>query len=444
MKHRLVREIFGVILLALAVFIALSLVSYEPKDPSLNHMCQSGVRQARNLTGPSGAYAADLALSYGGGIAFLLPLLIALVAWGQFKLQGWKRSVVQLAGVLLFVFSTCGMLSLITYDTSLRIFENFSYGGVIGELVISSFLIDYLNVTGTWIVLCTLSLISILVFTNLSLYDFMFSMKDMAAQGITSLRKWRADRRESPRPWRKNQAEKSRRANSRLSGEGKAEEGKKPSLDKDRKLKQALAVYKGPLPPLTLLDQAEKLNISESKQSIQESSRKLESTLSDFGVQGQVIQVYPGPVVTRFEFEPAPGIKISKISNLSDDLALAMKAVSVRIVAPVPGKSVVGLEIPNQYREKVYLREILESEPFKTARSRLALALGKDIAGLPYATDLARMPHLLVAGATGSGSENVVFWTSCSGRNCQNDNEFALSRLFSAESPFFWVKWLDG
>ena len=122
----------------------------------------------------------------------------------------------------------------------------------------------------------------------------------------------------------------------------------------------------------------------------------------------------PGPVVTRYEYEPAPGIKISKIANLSDDLALAMKALSVRIVAPIPGKSVVGLEIPNQKREVVSLREILESEQFTKAKSKLSLALGKDIAGTPYITDLARMPHLLIAGATGSGKSVAINALICS------------------------------
>jgi DNA segregation ATPase FtsK/SpoIIIE, S-DNA-T family len=132
-------------------------------------------------------------------------------------------------------------------------------------------------------------------------------------------------------------------------------------------------------------------------------ARLLEGKLQDFGVTGHVVQVLPGPVVTMYEFEPASGIKVSRIVNLADDLALGMKALSVRIVAPVPGKSVVGIEIPNPHREPVLLREILASSAFQQATSRLVLALGKDILGTPTVTDLAQIPHLLIAGATGSG-----------------------------------------
>jgi S-DNA-T family DNA segregation ATPase FtsK/SpoIIIE len=132
-------------------------------------------------------------------------------------------------------------------------------------------------------------------------------------------------------------------------------------------------------------------------------AKLLEGTLHDFGVQGRVVQVWPGPVVTMYEFAPASGIKVSRIVNLADDLALGMKALSVRIVAPVPGKSVVGIEIPNPHREPVLLREILASPAFQHATSKLVLALGKDIAGSPAVTDLAQIPHLLIAGATGSG-----------------------------------------
>ena len=129
----------------------------------------------------------------------------------------------------------------------------------------------------------------------------------------------------------------------------------------------------------------------------------LAGKLHDFGVDGGVVQVLPGPVVTMYEFEPASGIKVSRIVNLADDLALGMKALSVRIVAPVPGKSVVGIEVPNPHRQPVYLREIVASPAFRQATSKLVLALGKDILGIPTVTDLAQIPHLLIAGATGSG-----------------------------------------
>jgi S-DNA-T family DNA segregation ATPase FtsK/SpoIIIE len=157
------------------------------------------------------------------------------------------------------------------------------------------------------------------------------------------------------------------------------------------------------LPPFDLLDAppAERAGLDES--ALQQSTHLLEQKLSAFGVQGQVIEVQPGPVVTMYKVEPGEGVKVSQIVNLADDLSMALRAASVRVLAPVPGEAVVGIEVPNRKREKVYLREILEAEEFRLSTSQLAIALGKDIAGHPVSADLAVMPHLLIAGATGTG-----------------------------------------
>jgi DNA segregation ATPase FtsK/SpoIIIE, S-DNA-T family len=157
------------------------------------------------------------------------------------------------------------------------------------------------------------------------------------------------------------------------------------------------------LPPLSLLDipPAEHAQIDEV--ALERSARLLEQKLGDFGVDGRVVEVQPGPVVTMYKFEPGSGIKVSQIVNLADDLSMALRAASVRIQAPVPNEAVVGIEVPNRKREMIYLREILESDEFAGAQSQLTIALGKDIAGRPMAADLAKMPHLLIAGATGTG-----------------------------------------
>ncbi|MBI2891622.1 MAG: hypothetical protein HYY13_12660, partial [Nitrospirae bacterium] len=157
------------------------------------------------------------------------------------------------------------------------------------------------------------------------------------------------------------------------------------------------------MPPVALLEPPVDGTTAMDTRALEEGSKLLEEKLRDFGVNGKVQKVEPGPVVSMFEFEPAPGVKISQVANLADDLALAMRCGAVRIVAPIPGKGVVGIEIPNPKRQTVYLREILESEGFRSATSPLTLALGKDITGEPVSADLAKMPHLLVAGATGSG-----------------------------------------
>lgn len=200
--------------------------------------------------------------------------------------------------------------------------------------------------------------------------------------------------------------------------EGAEPDGKRPPL-KVRKIetrelssrdkrRDALAskprtrgAYKIPPPALLDMPPAEHTQVDES--TLERSAGVLEQKLADFGVVGRVVEVQPGPVVTMYKFEPGSGIKVSQIVNLSDDLSMALRAAAVRIQAPVPGEAVVGIEVPNRKRERVYLREILEAEEFSAENSQLTIALGKDIAGRPVAADLARMPHLLIAGATGTG-----------------------------------------
>lgn len=166
--------------------------------------------------------------------------------------------------------------------------------------------------------------------------------------------------------------------------------------------------------PIKLLDEPVKDYKKESDAELKLKGEMLVAKLADFGVNGKIREIQPGPVVTQFEFEPAPGVKINKIANLSDDLALAMSAVSVRIIAPIPGKSVVGIELPNKHRGMVFLAELMKSVEFINARSLLTFAMGKDISGRPYVSDLASMPHLLVAGTTGSGKSVAVNTLICS------------------------------
>ncbi|MBW2220773.1 MAG: DNA translocase FtsK, partial [Deltaproteobacteria bacterium] len=157
------------------------------------------------------------------------------------------------------------------------------------------------------------------------------------------------------------------------------------------------------LPPITLLDEIEDCSVSVDDENLRMQSMMLEKKLNDFGVQGKVSAVQPGPVITTFEYKPAAGVKISKIVNLADDLALALRAESIRIVAPIPGKAAIGIEIPNYEREPVNFREIAVSEEYQKARSKLTLCIGKDIIGTPVTASLDKMPHLLIAGATGAG-----------------------------------------
>jgi S-DNA-T family DNA segregation ATPase FtsK/SpoIIIE len=202
------------------------------------------------------------------------------------------------------------------------------------------------------------------------------------------------------------------------------ERGEEQEKERDKERKEKKVVQEsfdflkeiGPykLPPVSLLDPVEKREIKVDKESAQANARILEKKLKDYGIEGKVVEVRPGPVITMYEFEPAPGVKVSRIANLSDDLAMALSAVSIRIIAPIPGKAVVGIEIPNKVRQTVYLREIIESGPFAESRNLLTLSLGKDIAGEPFVADLAKMPHLLVAGSTGSGKSVSLNTMICS------------------------------
>ncbi|MBP8626055.1 MAG: hypothetical protein KBI10_05145, partial [Syntrophorhabdales bacterium] len=161
-------------------------------------------------------------------------------------------------------------------------------------------------------------------------------------------------------------------------------------------------------------DEVEKREIKIDRETIQMNAGILEKKLKDYGIDGRVSEVKPGPVITMYEFEPAPGIKVSRISNLADDLAMALSAISIRIIAPIPGKSVVGIEVPNKVRQTVFLREIIESEAFISSQSFLTMAIGKTISGEPFVADLTKMPHLLVAGSTGSGKSVSLNSMICS------------------------------
>ncbi|MCA1827192.1 MAG: DNA translocase FtsK 4TM domain-containing protein [Myxococcales bacterium] len=161
-------------------------------------------------------------------------------------------------------------------------------------------------------------------------------------------------------------------------------------------------------PPITILTGEPSQAVPLDREGLTATAEKLRQKLASFGIQGQVTQIRPGPVVTMFEFLPAAGVKVSRIASLADDLAMAMEALRVRIVAPIPGKGVVGIEVPNKTRETVVLRELVEQDAFQKSHSRLAMCLGKDIEGMPYVADLARMPHLLIAGTTGSGKSVAV------------------------------------
>jgi S-DNA-T family DNA segregation ATPase FtsK/SpoIIIE len=277
-------------------------------------------------------------------------------------------------------------------------------GGLVGFYV-SGFMKGILNYFGTYVLLLTIFIISLMVCTRISFGWLLSKISLWLAGIIRRLRESFVKRRERKRKRRirektiKREKVKPKRKVAIV--QPKKETSKKPEQESFAFMN---VVGEFTLPPLDLLDEPPVAkDVEIQRESLEMNARRLEKKLIDFAVEGEVVEILPGPVITMYEFKPAPGVKISKVASLSDDLALALRAPSIRIVAPIPGKAAIGIEIPNNKRDLVFLKDIFSSHTYKNSTHRLTIALGKDITGAPFITDLAKMPHLLVAGATGTG-----------------------------------------
>ncbi len=383
------KEIAGIVFLALALFCVISLVSRK---------------EASNWGGVVGEYLSHILFFTMGYTAYIFPLVLLVLAL-EFLVRrniGFRTTIP--VSLVLFVFSTSGLLS--------QLMESKDSGGIIG-IVSSTVLNNYLGTTGAFIVLGTVFVIATVLSTGLSLVDGMrglFSILRTMLRGV-----WRLLERlgRSKEKIKETVTEKTEKIYNKVVDTGPA------IIEPSTQRKKKVDIPSEPLdlvspggffrlPSTSLLDPAPERDGSIDRDTLLENSRILERKLRDFGVEGRVVEVRPGPVVTLYEFEPAPGIKVGRITALSSDLALAMRAMSVRVIAPIPGKSVVGIEIPNLKKEPILFRELAEYHSFVKSRSPLTLILGKDISGNPFITDLARMPHLLVAGATGTGKSVSV------------------------------------
>jgi DNA segregation ATPase FtsK/SpoIIIE, S-DNA-T family len=406
-KGRLNREVWGVVISLTALLIIISLFSYSPNDRSLN--TPSGVI-AHNWGGFVGAFLADLLLQGLGLSAYLLPIFLSLAAYQLFlpTFKGIRAG--KAAGYAVLLIGTAVVLSLLIDSQDAR-----DSGGIVGGFLKESVLVPLFGrISATLITLAALLLATMLL-CQISLADL-----------LNRSGKWLLEFRKSFIPMLSLPLKGFRQQKEKLKGENTKKQRRdyvpppivvkvdaKEDLIK-KAAKKPLAPheqFKLPaigegysLPPLDLLDPPDpSQSIKVDTDSLQANSLILQKKLADFGVEGEVVAVRPGPVITMFEFKPADGVKVRRIVMLADDLAMALRAVSVRILAPIPGESVVGIEIPNPRRETVYLREIIESDVYNSVDSKITLALGKDISGTPFTSDLARMPHLLVAGATGTG-----------------------------------------
>ena len=415
MEQSLKDKIKAFCLLAFAIFLFLSLISYNPDDtPFRAYPSNSPVK---NLTGIAGAYISEGLFISLGWASYILCLLALVWAVAGVLKKPPVKLYVKTSGAVILLLSIAVLLSLFgPQQQQLR----FQRAGLAGSLI-AGFLIKYFGRAGCLIITLVLGILSSFVATEFLILPLLKELGKgilkFAAMSFKRLKRPRTKGKIIPASRIERPAvriEKAKVAQEQL----KIESSKlvKPSPAKKSILSgvvkegasQKKAVYSDyKLPTLDLLNSPPPLKERQIQDDLEANSRILEATLRDFGLEARAIQVNPGPVVTMYELEPAPGIQINRIVALSDDIALAMKAQSVRIV-PIPGKSRVGVEVPNSQSAIVYLKEILESTDFQNAQSKLTLGLGKDILGQAIVTDLADMPHLLIAGTTGSGKTVCV------------------------------------
>ncbi|HEX9445285.1 MAG TPA: DNA translocase FtsK 4TM domain-containing protein, partial [Candidatus Binatia bacterium] len=407
-KSKVNREILAVALLVVGLLLALSLASFSPRDRSFNTPSGS-LSTALNWGGPAGAYTADLLLTVFGLTSYLLPLFLFSVAYGLFRDSFEKVRATKVGGGLLLVWSAATLLSLARSVDAGR-----EAGGLVGE-VTAQFLAAFFGRVGAYVIVLPTFLLSVTAVSQNSLLSFaergrkdLARLNKWAAAAFGRLKKsWRARREKGEN---KKKAEREYVPPPIVLKEESAsreEPPKKPRKKAPPPEKQLdfpeLDASGYRLPTVDLLDTPEGGPVKIDKETLEANSLILQNKLADFGVEGEVVAVKPGPVITMYEFKPAAGVKVRRIVTLADDLSMALRALSIRILAPIPGESVVGIEIPNPRREKVFFRQVVESEVYQASDSGLTLALGRDISGTPFVADLARMPHLLVAGATGTG-----------------------------------------
>ena len=426
-------------MIALCLYLCMALFTYDASDPGWTR--SSGTVAVQNAGGSMGAWIADVLLFVLGYLAYLFPLIVAVKVWQMFRRRhlpfvwnGWLFSW-RLIGFVLTLLAGTALAAL--HGTAPDGFpEGAGAGGVLGQLL-SDMAFPVLNMQGSTLLFLTLFLFGLTVFTNLSWFKVMDLIGRLTLDLLDLLKRagnnWlarRAAQRAEPdypsspaAPAARREpsvaAEERRQPVAAPSKPAPAQEkrpapkieplGSQPAPASVRPPKEKTAPFSagpvepGSLPPIALLDPPSKLNKGFSPESLEAMSRLLEIKLKDFGVDAEVEKVQPGPVITRFEIQPAPGVKVSKISNLAKDLARSLAVISVRVVEVIPGKTTVGIEIPNEDREIVRLSEVLQTREFEEATSPVTLALGHDIGGKPILADLAKMPHLLVAGTTGSG-----------------------------------------
>jgi S-DNA-T family DNA segregation ATPase FtsK/SpoIIIE len=435
-RKKILEELSGVTLVFSALFLLLALYSFDDRDP-VPLLQTAGARlEIANKLGWAGAFLAGYARWLFGWTSYYLPALLTWFGLKKlFPLLGiTRRHWVGLSGLFLASLLTLGSN---WFDPFLKIGVRQAGGlpGSPGGLVVSpGGLIGsglyglgarIVSPIGMYLLVTFLAVASVQLFLGISweaqttrAKNALVAVWAMIGPGIMRFLfgPGRPDQPahedeldesyESAATADSPSSRRERGEGSALKGPARAEKSGKPKSKPVRQERPGPGV--GGLPPLSLLTTPPSQTQGPPEDFLRAQAASLITCLGDFGIQGEVVRIMPGPVVTMYEIKPAPGVKVSRIAGLANDIALAMKAMAVRIEAPIPGRDTVGVEIPNVKRQTVYLREVLESEAFTASPSRLTLSVGKDIQGIPYTADLSRMPHLLVAGATGSGKSVCI------------------------------------
>lgn len=433
MKQEHISEIKAVIILAIGLILLASLVSFVPED--LSWYTSHPNVPAKNLIRITGAYVAGSLLFVLGYSSYALVLFLFFVSWNKFKLRKLNFTVSKLVSCIVLFFVVSTLLGIVgPSEPSLR----FQRCGIAGLLLSDAFL-RYLGLVGSYIILLTLGTLS-LILTGEVLVAPLFIRGFEKIQNLPSSFQEKAQVRKeqftplkpqinfginpqekSPvRPWKLEKKEDLPRPQSGKDAPAltnpAAVKPVKPQIhiaqtpsakeEEDADIPKIIGEYR--IPPIDLLENPPAVSTSKIQDTLMNGAKLLEETLSNFDVSARVVHIERGPAITRYELEPSPGVKVQKFTALSDDIALAMRAATVRVVAPIPGKNRVGIEVPNADFATVFLKDVLSTNEFRTSKSKLTLSLGKDISGKPMVADLAEMPHLLIAGTTGSGKTVCV------------------------------------
>ena len=407
------REGALLILGATAIFLLVSLATYNPEDPGWSN--SGAYSQIYNAGGLVGAWLADVLLYLLGYLAYLFPLMIGYSGWLVYRDHTPSGGIdlhvlaVRWSGFLLTVGAGCGLATLEAGSNSAGLPAG--AGGVLGN-VIGNGLVGVVSPVGATLFLLALFLTGTTLFTGLSwlvVMDFIGKHTLIYADHLyafaSDIPEQLAARRVRNKRVEVIKASQEKVAKRKPVRIEPVIVKPQPSerIERERQVPLFEPPANSELPPLSLLDEPRPTEEGYSDSALEAMSRLVEMKLLDFNIEVEVVAVNPGPVITRFELDLGAGVKVSQVSNLAKDIARALSAISVRVVEVIPGKSVIGLEIPNEYRSIISLGEILNTREFDESTSPLTMALGKDISGMPIVVDLARMPHLLVAGTTGSG-----------------------------------------